>query len=187
MKPDICKNCSVECETPCAAYEELHHVYDEMRTEARIDLIRRLRALLNIADAEPAEDLEELGRAVIDAMPELGIIPAFDIKIGYVRNWQRKVEKGGVVHADCRKVNRTYGAYLPFDFIVTFYEPNIIHLSENQKKILMLHELRHIKMGERGLALENHDVEDFSDILSRFGINWSWMDKEVPDILQNKL
>jgi hypothetical protein len=117
-------------------------------------------------------------------MPELSIIPEYDIKVGYVRSYQRKTDKGKTVNADCRKVSKVYGAYLPYDFIITFYEPNIYYMTENQQKILMLHELKHIGLGERGLCIENHDVEDFGDILTRFGIDWNWMDKEVPDILE---
>jgi len=56
-------------------------------------------------------------------------------------------------------------------------------MTENQKKILMLHELRHIGIGEKGFRIENHDVEDFRDILERFGIEWNGFDQEVPDIL----
>jgi hypothetical protein len=134
-------------------------------------------------DAEVAEDLQAMGEQVISKMPELDIIPGFDIKIGYVRSYEKKADKGKTVCADCRKVNKVYGAYLPYDFIITFYEPNIYYMTENQKKILMLHELKHIGIGERGLKIEYHDVEDFGDILTRFGIDWNWLDKEVPDIL----
>ena len=116
-------------------------------------------------------------------MPELSIIRDYDAKIGYVRSYETKKDKGRSINADCRKINGTFTAYLPFDFIVTFYEPNIYHMSENQKKILMLHELRHIGIGERGFRIENHDVEDFRNILDRFGIEWNGFDQEVPDIL----
>lgn len=116
-------------------------------------------------------------------MPELNVIRDYNAKIGYVRSFEVKRDKGNQINADCRKVNGTYTAYLPFDFVITFYEPNVYHMSENQKKILMLHELRHIGIGERGFRIENHDIEDFRDILDRFGIDWNVFDQEVTDIL----
>ena len=130
-----------------------------------------------------ADDLREIGEKVINAMPELHIIKDFDIKVGYVRSYEAKQGKGKQINADCRKVTGTYTAYLPFDFIITFYEPNIYHMTDNQKKILMLHELRHIGIGEKGLKIEHHDVEDFRDILYRFGIEWNGFNQDVPDIL----
>lgn len=183
MKSDICKNCTVECETPCAAFYELHSVYKRLRTETKTELIKHLREQLSISDAEVADDLKALAESIILKMSDLTFIFDLGIKVGYVRNYQRKQDKGKSVNADCRKVNKVYGAYIPFDFIITFYEQNIFYMSENQKKILMYHELRHIGIGERGYTVENHDVEDFSDILQRYGIGWNWMDKEVPDIL----
>ena len=56
-------------------------------------------------------------------------------------------------------------------------------MSENQRKILMLHELKHIGIGEKGLKLEEHDREDFADILKRYGIDWNMHGEEVTDIL----
>ena len=76
-----------------------------------------------------------------------------------------------------------YRAYLPYDFIITFFERNTGFLNENQLKVLMYHELRHIGIGEKGLKIVPHDVEDFSDILSRYGLDWNHINKELPDIL----
>ena len=47
----------------------------------------------------------------------------------------------------------------------------------------MLHELKHIGIGEKGLKIENHDVEDFKDILYRYGLDWNGLDKDISDIL----
>ncbi|KJS68666.1 MAG: hypothetical protein JL50_03010 [Peptococcaceae bacterium BICA1-7] len=179
----ICHRCGRNCELPCQALNALTRLYTEARAEEKASLIKNLRKDLNLVDYEVAEDLRELGEKVIAAMPELWIIRDGDIKVGYVRSYEAKRDKGKQVNADCRKVRGTYTAYLPFDFIITFYEPNIYHMTENQKKILMLHELRHIGIGEKGLRIENHDVEDFKDILRRFGFDWNGFNQEVPDIL----
>lgn len=179
----ICPKCGTGCEDPCAALEELTRMYRNLKTEVNTEIIKNLRKELNLIDCETAEDLKELGDKIIRAMPELYVIRDYDVKIGYVRSYEAKQDKGKQVNADCRKVKGTYTAYLPFDFIVTFYEPNTYYMTENQKKILMLHELRHIGIGERGFRLENHDIEDFKDILARYGIDWNGFGQDVPDIL----
>jgi hypothetical protein len=179
----MCLKCGRECDYPCEAMQILCKIYEEARTSEKVVLIKELRKELDIIDYEVADDLKELGEKVITAMPELGIIRDFNIKVGYVRSYERKIEKGKIVYADCRKVKGTYTAYLPFDFIITFYEPNVALMTENQKKILMLHELKHIGVGEKGLKLEDHDSEDFKDILHRYGIDWNDLNQDVPDIL----
>lgn len=173
-----------ECEEiPCAALRTLFKTYDELKTENKREVVKKLREMLNLVDCEIAEDIEDIGNKVILAMPELFVIREYGVKIGYVRSYERKTGKGREVLADCRKVTGTYTAYLPFDFIVTFYEPNTYHMTDNQKKILMLHELRHIGIGDKGLKIEPHDVEDFKDILIRFGMDWNGLNQDVPDIL----
>ncbi|NTZ20921.1 hypothetical protein EXW96_26400 [Paenibacillus sp. JMULE4] len=178
-----CEKVDINCELPCPALQTLQDVYDRLRTDERTKIIQDLRQSLGIKDCEAADDLKELAERIIARMPELSYISVFDIKIGYVRSWERKIDKGRTVHADCRKVNKVYGAFLPFDFIITFYEPNIGHMTDNQRKILMLHELKHIGVGEKGYRIEPHDVEDFESILSRYGLNWSSINQDVPDIL----
>ncbi|WP_199615528.1 putative metallopeptidase [Paenibacillus alkalitolerans] len=181
-----CEKVDIDCNLPCPALQALHGVYGHLRDEQRYNIIRDLRPILDIRDSEVAEDLQKLAVAIISQMPELHFISDFGIKIGYVRSWEKKMDKGRIVHADCRKVGKVYGAYLPFDFLITFYEPNIGHMTENQKKILMLHELKHIGVGEKGYRIEPHDVEDFESILTRYGLNWSSFDQDVPDILEGE-
>ncbi|MCM3291632.1 hypothetical protein M3661_15990 [Paenibacillus sp. MER 180] len=79
-------------------------------------------------------------------------------------------------------MQEVFKAYLPFDSIITFYERNTGLLSENQQKILMLHELRHITLGEKGLKIRPHDIEDFKDILETYGLDWNEPGKDLPDI-----
>ncbi len=179
----ICKNCDNECKNPCSAMNTLMQLYIQLREEEKTKTIRDLRKDLALIDYEVADDLKELGEKLIKTMPELYVIRDYDIKIGYVRSYERKRDKGKCVNADCRRVNGTYTAYLPFDFIITFYDPNMYYMTENQKKILMLHELKHIGIGDKGIRLENHDIEDFKDILNRFGIDWNEFNQDVPDIL----
>lgn len=184
MAGNICTDCprNEDCAVRCAAWTKLYEIYQQSREKERHQLIRKLGRQLGIVDAEPSKDLRKLGEAIIDKFEELHFIKEYDIRIGYVLS-QEKPPGSKIKFADCRKVKLTYQAWLPFDFIITFYEPNTEILSENQQKILMLHELKHIGIGEKGLKIENHDIEDFRDILSEYGIAWNEYEADVPDIL----
>jgi len=180
----ICKQCSYNdvCEGKCPALDKLLDIYKQTRQTDRHQLVKKLQKELSIRDAEPNKDMQKLANQIIQRFPELAIIPECGIKIGYVLS-QEKPPGTKIKYADCTKVKVKYQAWLPFDFIVTFYEPNTELLSENQKKILMLHELKHIGIGDKGLKLEEHDREDFADILKRYGIDWNCLDENVIDIL----
>jgi predicted metallopeptidase len=183
-KNDLCDNCLADCLGTCAAVEKLIEIYREQRTEEKRQFIKDLRSQLDIMDCEPSPELEELGKKVIAKIKELDYIKDYEIKIGYVLSYDRKKKDGKIVFADCRKVSESYLAYLPYDFIITFYEPNVSILSDNQKKIVMWHELRHIGIGPKGLKVNPHEVDDFKSILRSFGIDWNDFDQEVPDILK---
>jgi hypothetical protein len=180
---DICDKCESDCDEPCAALNKLYQIYNAERNAEKTLIIKDLREELYLIDYEIAEDLEVLGKKVIEAIPELHFIKAYEIRIGYIRGYESKKDKGKAVNADCRIVKGTFTAYLPFDFLITFYEPNIEHLTDNQKKLLMLHELKHIGVGPRGFKIEDHDVEDFESMIRKYGIRWSSTHDDVPDIL----
>lgn len=176
------QNCKRE-KTPCNAIEALNKICEKQVTEEKRALIREYAKALDVVEYEVSPELQALGEQVIDHMPELSIIRDFGVRVGYVLSYYPKIKNRRIICGDCRKVTEAYTAYLPFDFIVTFYQPNIAYMSANQQKILMLHELRHIGMGPKGLRLEPNDVEDFADILARYGITWNGWQTEVPDIL----
>jgi hypothetical protein len=179
----ICERCGRECEVACQALVECRDIYAAQKLADRKKLIYRLRKLLDIRDAEPSKEMARLGRRIISRVEGLRFIADFNIRVGYVESLERKTKGGREVYGDCRKINKVYGAYLPFDFIITFYAANIGHLSENQLKLLMWHELKHIGMGDRGPTLEPHDIEDFYAIIDTHGTRWSELGADVVDIL----
>ena len=183
----ICKDCPNKkiCaleEMQCQAIQELRIIQVAQSLKDRAIFTRLLARKLGIRDAEPNKKLKQLGEAIINKFPELQFINIYGIKIGYVLSYENK-QGQKITYADCRKLAEVYKAYLPFDFIITFYYFNTEMLSENQKKILMLHELKHIQINERGLSVRPHDIEDFKDILDKYGNEWNEFNKEVPDIL----
>jgi predicted metallopeptidase len=185
IKYPICQNCPNKnaCgDFECTAIDELYRIYRQKKTASKTILIKNIARKLDLRDVEPCKDLRKLGQKIIKAFDEFSFIREYDIKIGYLISYERKAGEK-IVYADCRKVQEVFKAYLPFDFIITFYDRNIGHLSEKQVKILMLHELRHIGLGMKGYKLRPHDIEDFKDILEPYGLDWDQMGKEVPDIL----
>ncbi len=180
---ELCRKCLYvkKCKETCPAFIELYKICDEQDAKDKTVLIRNLKKLIGIRDTEPSMQLKRLGIKVINHFPEFIFIKEWNIKIGYVISQEKKSGKR-ILYADCRKVQEVYRAYLPFDFIITFYECNTGMLNENQLKILMLHELKHIGMSERGLTIVPHDIEDFSGILRKYGLDWNEYGKELPDL-----
>jgi predicted metallopeptidase len=133
-------------------------------------------------DCEINLELRSLADKIINRFPELSHIDEFIGRenICYVLSYEPKGDKGKTVFGDCRAVKGSFRALMDYRYIITFYEPNIQDFTENQKKILMLHELKHIQ--EDG-KVRLHDVEDFASILHRYGIDWNNYRQEVPDIL----
>ncbi len=169
--------------TPCRALEALYKIGQAQDREIKESLIREYARKLEITEYELSEELETLGAQVIAGIPELAFILTYDIRVGFVLSYESKKADGKTIAADCRKVTGPYKAYLPFDFIVTFYEPNMAYMTPNQKKLLMLHELKHIGIGPKGPRIEPHDVEDFESILSKYGLRWNAFGSDVADIL----
>lgn len=174
----ICKDKGI----PCAALSEFMDIYNADNTKVRRTYIRALARKLEIRDAEPSKELQVLAEAIINKFPELAFINSYGIKIGYVLSYEKKSGEK-ITYADCRKVNTVYQSYLPFDFIITFYQYNTEILNENQLKVLMLHELKHIQVTTKGMSVKPHDIEDFKDIIIEYGLNWNEQGKEIPDIL----
>lgn len=174
MKPPICISCehNETCNAPCPSLNALRDQYVKMRDDERRDFIANNRHMLGVLDAEIAPDIEEIALGVIAEHSDLQIITALNVRVGYVRSFERKQSKGRIVFGDCRKVTTVYGAYVPYDFIITLYALNTNILNDEQIKILIWHELKHIKLGDRGLTLAPHDVEEFDEIIQKHGVHW---------------
>lgn len=184
---EVCMKCQweSECEIPdCNAIRALAKICKAQDLEERRKIIREYAKELGIIECEVSDELRQLGERVIARMPELYVIRDLDVKIGYVMSYKAKKKDGKTIAGECEKVTGSDLAFLPFQFVVTFYEPNISYMTQNQKQLLMLHELRHIGLGPKGLRIEPHSTEDFRDILERYGLGWTdYEAKDIPDIL----
>lgn len=181
----ICKSCNnkLACITPCEALDRLFKIMKAIDQEAKENLLKDYKKDLLMIFAEPDPETEAIANKIIAKFPEFDFIKVMDLKIGFVRSYETKNKDGKAVLGTCEKVNEKYKAYLPYDYIITIYYNNAYYLNDNQYKLLIYHELKHITIGNRGLAIRPHDVEDFRDILRDFGLSWSNINSEVPDIL----
>lgn len=127
-----------------------------------------------------SEELRKLGEKLIQKNKEFEDIRDAEVRIGYCVSDDARVKDGRAVLGECTKVRPLYQAFIPYDFLITFYEPNVEELSKKQKEILMMHELLHIGIscnGELTYRIVPHDVEDFREIIERYGLDWAATDE----------
>lgn len=95
-------------------------------------------------------------------------------RIAFQDSDQAKKSNGKVVFADTEKVKDKYKRFMPYDFVITFYTPNTDHLDDEHLMRLMFHELSHVGFDpeENMFSIIPHDVEDFRDVIERWGIDW---------------
>lgn len=99
------------------------------------------------------------------------------LKIIYLESDKEKQSKLGPTYADYKKVSASERWAIDADFVITVYVLNVARLTEEQKKLLMLHELMHIgikydKQGELTPFIVPHSVQDFRYILEKYGLDW---------------
>jgi len=122
-----------------------------------------LRMIAEKTIAEAAE------RDPLDLFP----LRTSNLRIGFQYCSQEKMNKGKIVFADCEKVKEKFKEFMPYDFIITFYQPNTDGLSEEAMKRLMYHELHHIGITPDGaFNIVPHNLEDFRECIDRWGIDW---------------
>lgn len=128
-----------------------------------------------------SEQYEELGQELISKHPMLmdlrGYVEAGLIKIIYLESDRPKRTSWSLTHADCEKIPDSRRWAINADFVITVYTPNVAHMTKEQKKILMLHELMHIgvEQNDKGVIKKRlipHSVQDFHYILETFGLKW---------------
>lgn len=178
-RAELCDECPMRrrsrgaCNEPCPALMELWALDAARDLASRKARIAALAGRVGRIDAEPSRDLRALGERLLRDEPLLSDVRGYGWQIGYVMSREAPAGERPKL-ADCRRVPLTYRAWLPFDFVVTFYEPNITWLSEEQREVLMIHELLHVGITDKGKPkLVKHDVQDFRALLERYGLGWA--------------
>lgn len=130
-------------------------------------------------DYSRSDEWRVMAEEVIDDNEDLHWIRNSGVRIDYVISFKEKKKSGDVyVHAECKCINDFFKLYCPYDFVIVIYLPNIGHMSDEQKRILLYHELRHVnfketKDGVGKYTIRPHDIEDFKNIITQFGMDWA--------------
>ena len=123
------------------------------------------------------KEYAEIGADLIKKEPSLRDVRDSEVTIIYLSSEHEKKENGKVVGAQCEKIPQKYKWAIPCDFTITVFEPNVERFTEEQMRILIFHELLHVGIerdgNEETYRIIPHDVEDFKEILDRYGIGWS--------------
>lgn len=122
------------------------------------------------------DEYAEIGSELINTEPILEYIRDSHVTIMYLSSDMEKHGNGKIVHGECEKVPDKYKWAVPCDFTITLFEPNVERFSDDQIRVLILHELLHIGIeydgNEEKYRVIPHDVEDFRYIIDRYGIDW---------------
>lgn len=119
----------------------------------------------------------EIAHKLIEEEPSLEYIRDSQVTIVYLSSEHEKKEGGRRIYGQCEKVPTKYRWAIPGDFTITVFEPNAERFNDEQMKALIHHELLHVGIEQDGndesYYIVPHDVEDFKEILNKYGIGWS--------------
>lgn len=119
------------------------------------------------------EKLKRIAEKVIAENENLQHLDSPDVRIAFQMSSQEKRSLTKITYADTEKVKDKLKLFLPYDFIITFYKPNIENLTDDKLERLMYHELLHVGVNEDGrFFIIPHDIEDFRDVIDRWGVYW---------------
>lgn len=124
------------------------------------------------------EEYSVIAADLIKNEPLLNDIKESEVTILYLSSDYEKKSKGKIVCGECEKIPDKYKWSIPADFTITIYEPNVIVFTDEQMKILLLHELLHVGIkftdgGEESYFVRPHDIEDFRHIIDKYGLDWN--------------
>lgn len=126
--------------------------------------------------SEQNEDYARIGMELIREEKSLNWILSTGVAVGFMSSNRAKVSKGRAIFGECDRVKDKYRAFIPYDFLITVYEPNVIEFTPKQIRILLHHELLHCGVNsnaEPTYKINPHDIEDFREIIDRYGLDWS--------------
>lgn len=121
---------------------------------------------------EISDYLRELAERVTNTHKDVSELKDKLSAIAFLTCDSGKKTNGKKIFADTQKVSDKIKAITGLDFIITFYTPNYMEMTEEQMEILMRHELLHCGYFENKASIVPHDVEDFKAIISEYGVDW---------------
>lgn len=119
------------------------------------------------------EEAQRIASELISERPELEDIKNSDIQLICLSSTHTPKKGGKLVLGQCEKISEKYKWGIPCDFTITIFDKNIEGFTEEQLRILILHELLHIGIEDGRLFVKGHDLEDFKAIIDEFGTSWA--------------
>lgn len=122
-------------------------------------------------------EYKEVTQEVMDIAKEM--IQAYhrnleDCRIGFVFRSEAGTSGGKTVLGKCGKVPEKIKPFLEsqggLDMLIMIAEDQWSMLNSTQRKALIDHELCHIAIGASGWTTKAHDIEEFEEILQRYGL-----------------
>ena len=89
-----------------------------------------------------------------------------------------KKRSGKVILGTAEVVSAKYNYLTGIDFIISIFKETWDIMAEEQRKALLDHEMTHMFVGEDKegnpvYKIVPHDIEDFAEILNRYGVDWA--------------
>lgn len=127
-----------------------------------------------MAEFQKSEILEEIAKKVINEYDIFTVLRDGKCRIAFQYAKGEKKSGGKVVFADTERVKDKFKEFMPYDFVITFYEGNTFHLGDVQMEHLMYHELKHVGYDpeDEKFTVIPHDLEDFKDVIDKWGVDW---------------
>jgi len=130
--------------------------------------------VISVAEWEESEYMQEMAALIIVSREEVAHIDIDEVLFLFERETKPQAL------ARCYSLNQhPIGLFTEKKFCIVFYWRNMDYMSEQQKKLLMFHELLHIP--PLGNKLIHHNVQDFREVLG-VDLDWQEAGREVPDI-----
>ena len=125
-----------------------------------------------------SNEYREMALEIVNNVPELADIrTSHDTTIVFLSSDYVKKSQGKLVFGLTEVVPSKNKWAIDADFTITIYEENIKDFTEEQKRILLEHELLHIGIGKDGKKyVKPHDLEDFRSIIDKYGAYWDEVD-----------
>lgn len=125
------------------------------------------------------DNYRKIAEDLIQKEPALAYIKDSRARIAYLQSDSAKKDgKDRVVHGECEKVAAKNQWAIDYDFTITLFYNNNIGMSEDQIRVLIFHELLHVGIdyrddGSEVYSTRKHDLQDFKEIVDRYGVNWA--------------
>ena len=111
----------------------------------------------------------DIVRRLIDLYHE----PLKDARIGVIMRSEAPVTGGRITYGKAERVSAKAQVHVPYDFIIWLANDGYQSLAPLQREALIDHELCHCQWDmDTGASIRPHDVEEFTEILQRYGYWW---------------